>query len=248
MCPQAQIWGGQVVGCGEANWACSPHLTVHIEMMCPPFIVPPNAVAHYKGTAFTNTTGGVTDDSQRGALVINGRSLPLAAEGDIPTCTKIDLECDKHFEMTKIAGAFSSPTCLQSGEWEPAQTCEPIWCEAYPPPPHGAVFPTSAVRAGDRVLVTCYEGYKKVWTTRFARTDPMCLDGRQFELGIQCAPLMCAAYEAPRHGSVSPSTGVRAGARVHISCDDGYKPLTIAMTDFGSDKAFGDVSTRIPEA
>lgn len=58
----------------------------------------------------------------------------------------------------------------------------------------------------------------------------------------------CAAYEAPRHGSVSPSTGVRAGARVHISCDDGYKPLTIAMTDFGSDKAFGDVSTRIPEA
>ena len=32
------------------------------------------------------------------------------------------------------------------------------------------------------------------------------------------------------------------GARVHISCDEGYEPLSISKADFGSGMKFGDVS------
>ena len=308
VCPQAQIWGGQVVGCGAADWACSPRAAVRVEAMCAPFVVPLHAIAtlapppppppplrtnrtrrvlhpvlighvssydRYKGTEFTNTTGGVADprDPRRGTLVVDGRRFPLAAEGDIPTCSQVlfpyccpypspyrtlrsppppiptvaptrvpavlpkgpafvgtalssliaanarssqvSLRCEEHFEMTETPGAYANPTCLRSGEWEPAQRCEPIWCPAYRPPVHGAVFPTGRVRAGDRVEVSCFEGYppplrtnrtrrvlhpvlighvssydryKRVWGSPTAREDPACLDARVFEEGVTCAP------------------------------------------------------------
>jgi hypothetical protein len=143
--------------------------------------------------------------------------------------------------MTETPGAYANPTCLRSGEWEPAQRCEPIWCPAYRPPVHGAVFPTGRVRAGDRVEVSCLEGYKRVWASPTAREDPACLDARVFEEGVTCAPLECPPYEPPAHGSVRPTAGVRAGARVHISCDEGYEPVTVDRAAYGTDSKFGEV-------
>jgi len=120
VCPQAQFWGGQVVGCGAADWACSPRTAVRVEAMCAPFVVPLHAIATYKGTEFTNTTGGVADprDPRRGTLVVDGRRFPLAAEGDIPTCSQVlfpyccPYPCPCCTAHSAVQPLLSAPPCL----------------------------------------------------------------------------------------------------------------------------------------
>jgi len=54
-------------------------------------------------------------------------------------------------------------------------------------------FPAGKVMAGNRVVITCANGYKPFYT-RGSRQNPECLDSRAFQRGISCVPIMCPPY------------------------------------------------------
>ena len=54
-------------------------------------------------------------------------------------------------------------------------------------------FPAGKVMAGNRVVITCADGYKP-FNTRGSRKNPKCLDSRAFQRGISCVPILCPPY------------------------------------------------------
>eukprot|EP00960_Hanusia_phi_P003607 107001-Hanusia_phi.AAC.3 len=207
--------------CGTSSFACSAHLHLHVEVFCPPYKAPEHGSVTYRGKEYRDHTG--SEASGRQYLTINGHRYPLAASGDIPSCEQVKIHCDPHYELDGREGAFRDPYCLQSGEWEEGQSCVRIKCKPYRPPVNGYVFPTGEVFAGDSVAIKCDPGFMPHFGEEGAKENPACLDTRAYEPGVSCVPIMCPAYRAPQHASVTPTGPVRVGERVSIVCDSGYR-------------------------
>ena len=213
--------------CGFSQHLCrqaNAHVHLRVDLVCPPY----PAVAHgrvwYKGRPLNHTASGGRRylEFRRGRELVR---LPLAAEGDVARCDKVEIKCDEHYELDGRANAFPDPYCLQSGEYEEGQSCVPISCPPYPAPKYGEVWPTGSVKAGDRVVISCASGYQAEYE-RGGRRNPKCLDTRTYEAGITCVPIYCNPYEAPAHATVAPSGKVLVGQRVTIACNQGYRAKT----------------------
>ena len=213
--------------CGFSQHSCrqgNAHVHLRVDLVCPPY----PAVAHgrvwYKGRPLNHTASGGRRylEFRRGRELVR---LPMAAEGDVARCDKVEIRCDEHYELDGRANAFPDPYCLQSGEYEEGQSCVPISCPPYPAPAYGEVWPSGRVKAGDRVVISCASGYQAEYE-RGGRRNPMCLDSRRYEAGITCVPIYCTPYQAPAHATVAPAGRVLVGQRVTIACNQGYRAKT----------------------
>lgn len=224
--------------CGQQQYQCGKEIktTVHVDLLCPPYVAPTHGSVVYKGERFRGTTAdyverGWSEDEARKVVVIDGKEFPLADDGDIPACEQVRVECDRHYELDKVKNAFENPYCLSSGTWEKGKQCVPIMCDPFSPPQHGSVWPQGKIMAGDRVVVECDKGYQMRYEKN-AVVNPQCLDNRNYELGPWCEPRMCDAYKAPAHGSVAPNGRTLVGQRVRITCDTGFHPQPASRTPF----------------
>ena len=213
--------------CGFSQHSCrqgNAHVHLRVDLVCPPY----PAVAHgrvwYKGRPLNHTASGGRRylEFRRGRELVR---LPLAAEGDVARCDKVEIRCDEHYELDGRANAFPDPYCLQSGEYEEGQSCVAISCPPYPAPAYGEVWPSGRVKAGDRVVISCASGYQAEYE-RGGRRNPMCLDSRRYEAGITCVPIYCTPYQAPAHATVAPAGRVLVEQRVTIACNQGYRAKT----------------------
>ena len=121
-------------------------------MVCPPYPAVPHGSVWYKGKRLNHTA---TASAQRYLQIGRGRTrvrLPLAVEGEVRSCEKVEIRCDQHYELDGRAGAYPDPFCLENGAFEPGQACEHILCPPFPAPANGEV------RAAFGVLVSCGQG------------------------------------------------------------------------------------------
>ena len=226
VCPGAKM----SVSCGYTSMSCQQtrgvRVHLHVEVVCPPYPAVAHGSVWFKGKKLNHTA---LAGSRHYMEMQAGRTLmrmPLAAEGDVKTCDKVEIKCDAHYELGARENAYRDPYCLENGEYEEGQECVPIYCDAYQPPANGDVWPSGKVMAGDRVVITCADGYKAFYT-KGSRKNPKCQDSRTYQPGITCVPIMCAPFQAPAHGSVVPSGKVQAGNRVTITCDCGYRAMEL---------------------
>ncbi|EKX47356.1 hypothetical protein GUITHDRAFT_137535 [Guillardia theta CCMP2712] len=243
--PSACSSGAMSPSCGTSSFACSAHLHLHVEVFCPPYTAPEHGSVTYRGKEYRSHTG--SEEAGRHYLTINGHRYPLAAAGDIPSCEQVKIHCDPHYELDGREGAFRDPYCLQSGEWEKGQSCVRIACEPYRPPLNGYVFPTGQVFAGESVAIKCDPGFMPHFGEEHAKENPQCLDTRAYELGVTCVPIMCPAYVAPEHASVTPSGPVQVGERVAIVCNRGYRARIYNDLHPTLWPTFGETANRMPD-
>jgi len=75
-------------------------------------------------------------------------------------------------------------------------------CDPYDAPENGAVWPSGKVMAGDRVVITCADGYKPFYHEG-SRRNPKCLDSREYQRGAAYADEMSStmwSYPPPAGG------------------------------------------------
>jgi hypothetical protein len=201
-CPGAKM----SASCGYSEMSCQQargvHIHLHVEVVCPPYPAVAHGSVWYKGKKLNHTA---TDGSRHYMAVQSGRTLmkmPLAAEGDVKTCDKVDIKCDAHYELDGREDAYQDPYCLENGEYEQGQACVPIMCDPYDAPENGAVWPSGKVMAGDRVVITCADGYKPFYHEG-SRRNPKCLDSREYQRGAAYADEMSStmwSYPPPAGG------------------------------------------------
>ena len=123
-----------------------------------------------------------------GAVWWRGEEHRIATPHDVPEREQVEITCDVNYRLTDRGARW--PECLHEGRWDPGKTCEPLFCNPYPPLPHGSVDVCDKVQAGTHVTLTCARGFVFEETLGGSRY-PKCLPDGSYTPGGACRLKPC---------------------------------------------------------
>ena len=96
--------------CGYTSMSCQRargvHVHLRVEVVCPPYPAVAHGSVWYKGKKLNHTA---LAGSRHYMEMRAGRTLmkmPLAAEGDVRTCDKVEIKCDEHYQLDGREDAY----------------------------------------------------------------------------------------------------------------------------------------------